>query len=69
MPYPKQARSVPAGVDAKDPNRILTKDQAEYLTSLNWATIRRNHPDLIIHLSPGRTGIRYADATRLRDLR
>jgi hypothetical protein len=69
MPYPKRELPAPAGVDARDPNRILTKEQAEFLTSLNWATIRRNHSDKIIRLSPNRTGIRYRDAVSIRDLR
>jgi hypothetical protein len=69
MPHPKRERSVPPGIDARDPNRVLTRAQAEYLTSLNWATIRRNYPDRIVRLSPGRTGITYRSAVGIRDLR
>jgi hypothetical protein len=69
MPFRKKERPVPSGVSINDPNRILTRDQFEFLTSLNWSTLKRNRPDLIIRLSRNRLGVRYRDALSICDRR
>jgi hypothetical protein len=45
---------------------ILSPPQAEEVTSLDWDTIKRNHPDKVIKLSPRREGIRVGDPFSLR---
>ena len=45
--------------------KIVEPDEAERLCSLSWDSIRRNHPDKIVHLSKRRVGMRVGDALML----
>jgi hypothetical protein len=45
MPFPKKERPVPPGVNPNDPNRILSRAQFEYLSGINWSTLKRTRPD------------------------
>jgi hypothetical protein len=46
--------------------KIVDPDKAEELSSLSWDTIKRNHPDLVVHLSKRRVGMRVGHALMLR---
>ena len=58
MPAPRRPRPVPRGIDPNHPNRVLTKREVEFLTSMSWETFRRQYPHLVIELSPRRVGVR-----------
>jgi hypothetical protein len=45
--------------------KIVEPHEAERLCSLSWDSIRRNHPDKIIHLSKRRVGMRVGHALML----
>jgi hypothetical protein len=61
MPAPRRPRPVPRGIDPNHPNRVLTKPEVEFLTSMAFETFRRRYPHLIIELSPRRVGVRAGD--------
>jgi hypothetical protein len=42
--------------------RIVPPVEAEELSSLSWDSIKRNHPDKIVHVSARRVGLRVGDA-------
>jgi hypothetical protein len=69
MPSPRKPRPVPPGCDPRDPNRIVRKAEAEWLTSLSWSTIKKRYPHLIIPLSPGCTGIKVGSCYAIRAFR
>jgi hypothetical protein len=46
--------------------RIVTLEEAEALSTLSIPTIRREHADKLIHLSPRRQGMRLRDALLLK---
>jgi hypothetical protein len=48
-------------------NRILSLAQAAEVSSLSPDTIKRRHPDKLVHLSPRRLGVRLRDALMLSD--
>ena len=58
MPAPRRPRPAPRGIDPNHPNRVLTKPEVEFLTSIGWETFRRQYPHLVIELSPRRVGVR-----------
>jgi hypothetical protein len=58
MPAPRRPRPTPEGIDPNCPDRLLTKAEVEFLTSM---TFRRRYPHLIIELSPRRVGVRAGD--------
>jgi hypothetical protein len=41
--------------------RVVPMPECEELTSLSEDTIKREYPDLIVHVSPRRIGIRLGD--------
>ena len=43
------------------PDRVLTKREVEFLTSMGWETFRRHYPHLVLELSPRRVGVRAGD--------
>ena len=45
--------------------RIVDPDEATRLSTLSWDSIRRNHPDKVIHLSRRRVGMRVGHALML----
>jgi hypothetical protein len=45
--------------------KIVGPHEAERLCSLSWDSIRRNHPEKIIHLSKRRVGMRVGHALML----
>lgn len=45
--------------------RIVPPEEAERLSSLEWTTIQRNHPQWVIHLSKRRVGMRVGHALML----
>jgi hypothetical protein len=45
--------------------KIVEPDEVERLCSLSWDSIRRNHPDKIVHLSKRRVGMRVGHALML----
>jgi hypothetical protein len=45
--------------------KIVEPEEAERLCSLSWDSIRRNHPDKIVHLSKRRVGMRIGHALML----
>lgn len=45
--------------------RIADPDEAEILSGLSWDTIKRNHPDKILHPSKRRVGMRVGHALML----
>jgi hypothetical protein len=46
-------------------NRIVPMDEASKLSSLSEDTLRREHSDKIVHLSPRRDGMRVGHALML----
>jgi hypothetical protein len=42
--------------------RIASPVEAEELSSLSWDSIKRNHPDKVVHVSARRRGMRVGDA-------
>jgi hypothetical protein len=61
MPAPRRPRPVPRGFDPNHPDRMLTKPEVEFLTSMGFETFRRHYPHLIVELSPRRIGVRAGD--------
>jgi hypothetical protein len=61
MPAPRRLRPAPRGIDPNHPDRVLTKPEVEFLTSMGWETFRRRYPHLVIELSPRRVGVRAGD--------
>lgn len=47
-------------------NRIVPMDEASQLSSLSEDTLRREHADKIVHLSPRRDGMRIGHALMLK---
>jgi hypothetical protein len=47
-------------------HRIAPMGEASHLSGLSEDTLRRHHPDKIVHLSPRRDGMRVGDALMLR---
>jgi hypothetical protein len=47
-------------------NRIVPMDEAAKLSSLSEDTLRREHGDKIVHLSPRRDGMRVGHALMLK---
>jgi hypothetical protein len=45
--------------------KIVEPQEAERLCSLSWDSIRRNHPDKVVHLSKRRVGMRIGHALML----
>jgi hypothetical protein len=45
--------------------RIIPPPEAERISTLSWDTIKRRHPDKIVHLSERRVGMRVGDALML----
>jgi hypothetical protein len=45
--------------------RIAKPEEAEKLSSADWDTLKRNHPDKIIKISKRREGIRVGHALML----
>jgi hypothetical protein len=45
--------------------RIAAPPEAEHLSSLDWDTIKRNHPDKVVKLSKRREGMRVGHALML----
>jgi hypothetical protein len=45
--------------------RIVGPDEVEELSGLSWDTIKRNHPDKILHPSKRRVGMRVGHALTL----
>jgi hypothetical protein len=45
--------------------RIVGPEEAERLSTLSWDTIKRRHPDKIVHLSERRVGMRIGHALML----
>ena len=45
--------------------KIVEPHEAERLCSLSWDSIRRNHPDKVVHLSKRRVGMRIGHALML----
>jgi hypothetical protein len=65
MPTPRRHRPAPKGIDPNHPDRMLTKREVEFLTSMGFETFRRHYPHLIIELSPRRIGVRAGDIYRI----
>ena len=42
--------------------RVAPPAEAEHLSSAHWDTIKRNHPDKIVHVSERRVGLRVGHA-------
>jgi hypothetical protein len=61
MPAPRRPRPVPRGIDPNNPDRVLTKHEVEFLTSMGFETFRRHYPHLIVELSPRRIGVRAGE--------
>lgn len=47
--------------------RIANPEKAEELSTLSWDTIKRNHPDKVVHLSKRRVGMRVGHALMLAE--
>jgi hypothetical protein len=45
-------------LSALELERVLGKSEAVRLSGVSWDTIRRNHADKIIHISPRRVGVK-----------
>jgi hypothetical protein len=45
--------------------QIVEPDKAEELSTLSWDTIKRNHPEKVVHLSKRRVGMRVGHALML----
>jgi hypothetical protein len=45
--------------------RIADAGEVEHLSSADWDTIKRNHPDKIVHVSARRLGMRVGHALML----
>jgi hypothetical protein len=45
--------------------RIAGPEEVERLSSLDWDTFARNHPELVVHLSRRRVGARVGHALML----
>ncbi len=45
--------------------RIVSPKEAERLSNLSWDTIKRRHPEKIVHLSDRRVGMRAGHALML----
>jgi hypothetical protein len=45
--------------------RVVRADEAERLSSLDWDTIKRNHPEWVVALSARREGMRAGHALML----
>jgi hypothetical protein len=45
--------------------RIVPPEEAERLSSMSWDTIKRRHPEWIVHLSERRVGMRTGHALML----
>jgi hypothetical protein len=55
----------PATLTAVELNAFVPMKDAEELSSLSEDTLRKNFPELIVQLSPGRVGIRLHHVLRL----
>jgi hypothetical protein len=47
--------------------RFVGPEEAERLSTLSWDTIKRRHPDKIVHLSERRVGMRVGHALMLNE--
>jgi hypothetical protein len=45
--------------------RIVPPPEVERISTLSWDTVKRNHPDKIVHLSERRVGMRVGHALML----
>ena len=45
--------------------RIADPKEVERLSSAHWDTVKRNHPDKIVHVSARRVGLRVGHALML----
>jgi hypothetical protein len=61
MPAQRRPRPAPLGIDPNSPDRVLTKHEVEFLTSMGFETFRRRYPHLVLELSPRRVGVRAGD--------
>jgi hypothetical protein len=50
---------------ARELDRIVSLQQAQKISSLSPDTLKRNHPDKLVRLSPRRIGMRLRDALML----
>lgn len=46
--------------------RIAEPEEAERLSSADWDTLKRNHPDKIVHVSERRVGMRVGHALMIK---
>jgi len=65
---PKSSKTVVQQLPALSPleqNRVVRPPEAEQLSGLDWDTIERNYPELIIKLSKRAVGMRVGHALQL----
>jgi hypothetical protein len=70
MPPPRKIKPSflgkdPSRLSAVELNAFIPMKDAEELSSISEDTWRKNYPDLIVQLSPGRVGIRLHNVLRL----
>jgi hypothetical protein len=65
MPPPRRTPGAIPPEIARDPNRLMSRLEAEAFLSMSWATIERTHPHLIVRPSRSRKCISYGSAVAI----
>ena len=65
MPTTKHPIPPSSELSALERERVLGKAETVRVSGMSWDTIRRNHGDKIIRLSPRRVGVKLRDVISL----